>query len=40
MNKPETQCDPARSRAIANAYAAKEQELMERYAKWERLTEA
>lgn len=40
MNKLETQCDPARSRAIANAYAAKEQELMERYAKWERLTEA
>jgi len=30
----------AQSQAIAEAYAAKEQEIEERYAKWEQLTEA
>ena len=40
MNRPETQLDPARSRAIAEAYAAKELEIMQRYEKWEQLTEA
>ena len=40
MNRPETQLDPERSRAIAEAYAAKELEIMQRYEKWEQLTEA
>ena len=40
MNRPETQGDPGRSRAIAEAYAAKEIEIMQRYEKWEQLTEA
>jgi len=40
MNQPETQADPAKSEAVAAAYAAKEKEIEERYAKWERLTEA
>ena len=40
MNRPETQGDPERSRAIAEAYAAKELEIMQRYEKWEQLTEA
>ena len=40
MNRPETQIDPERSRAIAEEYAAKEREIMERYEKWEQLTEA
>ena len=40
MNRPETQGDPERSRAIAEAYAAKEIEIMQRYEKWEQLTEA
>lgn len=40
MNDPEIQKDLAESRKIAAAYAAKEQEIDERYAKWERLTEA
>ena len=40
MNRPETQADPERSHAIAEAYAAKEIEIMQRYEKWEQLTEA
>ena len=40
MNRPETQSDPERSHAIAEAYAAKEIEIMQRYEKWEQLTEA
>ena len=40
MNRPETQENPERSLAIAEAYAAKEQEIMQRYEKWEQLTEA
>ena len=37
MNQPEIQADPVESQRIAEAYAAKEQEIEERYAKWERL---
>ncbi|MBQ3971736.1 MAG: ABC-F family ATP-binding cassette domain-containing protein, partial [Selenomonadaceae bacterium] len=40
MNQPELQADPAKSQTIAEAYAAKEKEIEERYAKWERLTES
>lgn len=40
MNNPSLQADPAKSAEIAKAYAEKEQEIEERYAKWERLTEA
>ena len=40
MNDPELQQDPARSQQIAEAYAAKEQEIQASYEKWERLTEA
>ena len=40
MNDPALQQDPARSQQIAEAYAAKEQEIQQRYEKWERLTEA
>lgn len=40
MNDPEIQADPAKSQEIAEAYAAKEEEIEQRYAKWERLTEA
>ena len=40
MNDPEAQSDPAKSQALADAYAAKQKEIEERYAKWERLTEA
>ena len=40
MNDPEIQKDLAESQKIAAAYVAKEQEIDERYAKWERLTEA
>ena len=40
MNQPEVQADPERSQQIAEAYAAKEKEIEERYEKWERLTEA
>lgn len=40
MNDPEIQSDPQKSQAIAAAYAAKEEEIEQRYAKWERLTEA
>ena len=40
MNNPAVQADPEQSQAIAEAYAAKEQEIEERYAKWEQLTEA
>ena len=39
MNRPEIQADPAKSRAIADAYAAKEREIEERYERWEQLTE-
>ena len=39
MNRPETQADPVRSGAIAEEYAAKEREIAERYARWERLME-
>ena len=37
MNQPDIQADPAESQRIAEEYAAKEQEIEERYAKWERL---
>ena len=40
MNLPAVQQDPERSMAIAEAYAAKEREIEERYAKWERIMEA
>ena len=40
MNDPSLQQDPVRSQEIAEAYAAKEQEIQQRYEKWERLTEA
>ncbi|MBR6267843.1 MAG: ABC-F family ATP-binding cassette domain-containing protein [Selenomonadaceae bacterium] len=40
MNDPSLQQDPEKSHAIAEAYAAKEKEIEERYLKWERLTEA
>ena len=40
MNLSETQEDPEQSRAIAEAYAEKEREIMQRYEKWEQLTEA
>ena len=40
MNMPEIQADPAKSMEIAEAYAAKEAEILERYAKWEMLSEA
>jgi ATP-binding cassette subfamily F protein 3 len=37
MNQPAIQADPAESQRIAEEYAAKEAEIEERYAKWERL---
>ncbi|MBR4696011.1 MAG: ABC-F family ATP-binding cassette domain-containing protein [Selenomonadaceae bacterium] len=40
MNRPEVQSDPERSQAIAEAYAAKEQEIEERYGTWAELTES
>lgn len=40
MNDPSVQMDMVRSQEIAEAYAAKEQEIEQRYAKWEQLTEA
>lgn len=40
MNDPAVQADPERSMQIAEAYAAKEAEIMEKYEKWEQLTEA
>lgn len=40
MNSPEIQSDPVKSAAIAEEYAAKEAEIMQRYEKWEQLTEA
>ena len=40
MNDPAAQSDPKKSQALADAYAAKQQEIEERYAKWEKLTEA
>ena len=39
MNLPETQCDPERIHNVAAAYAETEQEIIQRYAKWEQLTE-
>ena len=39
MNDPAIQSDPQKSQEIAAAYAAKEEEIEQRYAKWERLTE-
>uniref|UniRef100_UPI003D7D9963 ABC transporter C-terminal domain-containing protein n=1 Tax=Mitsuokella sp. TaxID=2049034 RepID=UPI003D7D9963 len=40
MNDPAVQSDPQQSQEIAEAYAAKEKEIEQRYEKWERLTEA
>lgn len=40
MNDPALQADPVRSHEIAEAYAAKEQEIQQRYEKWEKLAEA
>lgn len=40
MNQPDVQSDPVKSAAIAEEYAAKEIEIMQRYEKWEQLTEA
>ena len=40
MNDPAVQANPVKSQEIAEAYAAKEEEIEQRYAKWERLTEA
>lgn len=40
MNDPALQADPEKSREVAEAYAAKEKEIEQRYEKWERLTEA
>ena len=40
MNDSALQQDPAKSQAIAEAYAEKEREIEERYMRWERLTEA
>ena len=40
MNQPEVQADPEKSQQIAEAYAAKEKEIEERYEKWAQLTEA
>ncbi len=40
MNLPEVQADPEKSQQIAEAYAAKEKEIEERYEKWAQLTEA
>lgn len=40
MNQPDVQSDPVKSAAIAEEYAAKEMEIMQRYEKWEQLTEA
>ena len=39
MNDPAVQADPAKSHEIAQAYAAKEQEITDKYAEWEKLTE-
>ncbi|MGP1407665.1 ABC-F family ATP-binding cassette domain-containing protein [Selenomonas sp.] len=39
MNQPEVQGDPEKSAEIAALYAAKEQEIEERYARWEALAE-
>ena len=40
MNDVSLQADPAKSQEIAEAYAAKEQEIQAKYEKWEQLTEA
>ena len=40
MNDPALQADLEKSREVAEAYAAKEKEIEQRYEKWERLTEA
>ena len=39
MNRPEVQGDPEKSAEIAELYAAKEQEIEERYARWEALAD-
>ena len=39
MNDVSLQADPAKSQEIAEAYAAKEQEIQAKYEKWEQLTE-
>ena len=39
MNDPELQQDPEKSRRIAEAYAAKEEEIERRYEKWGALAE-
>ena len=39
MNQPDVQADPEESARVAAEYAAKEREIEERYARWERLTE-
>lgn len=39
MNQPAVQADPEESARVAAEYAAKEREIEERYARWERLTE-
>lgn len=39
MNRPEVQGDPKKSAEIAELYAAKEQEIEERYARWEALAD-
>ncbi|MDY6269108.1 MAG: ABC-F family ATP-binding cassette domain-containing protein [Selenomonadaceae bacterium] len=40
MNDPAAQADLEKSQQLADAYAAKQVEIEQRYAKWERLTEA
>ena len=40
MNDPALQSDPEKSQEIAAAYAAKEQEIAERYDRWAQITEA
>ena len=39
MNDVSLQADPVKSQEIAEAYAAKEQEIQAKYEKWEQLTE-
>ena len=39
MNQPEVQGDPQKSAEIAERYAAKEEEIAERYERWEALAE-
>lgn len=40
MNDPAVQADPAKSQEIAEAYAAKEEEIEQLYEKWGMMTEA